>query len=414
MASFDIKSLFTNIPLEETIDIVSQNYFNSINQHRFFTRKFFEGLLNLSVKDILFLFNNQLFSQVDGVGMGNPLGPTFANLFLCHHETNWLNNCPLHFKPKLYRRYVDDTFLLFSDPSHIPLFLNYLNSQHSNISFTYEKETNNSLNFLDVLVERKDNAFFTSVYRKPTFTGLGLRYISFLPTPYKDNLIQCLIHRAYKISSTFNLFHQDVQKLRQFFSANFYPQFLFDIYLKKYLDNIFTPKLPVLSVPKLPIYIVLPYLGNPSHHCKKKLTSIIDRYFPQVDFKCIFVNRNTIGSFFPFKDQIPLMVSSKIIYKYLCGQCNSSYVGETRRHFISRICEHKGISPRTNVPFANPPFSNIREHALNCNHPIKIDNFSVLARCQDYDLRLLESIFIHKLSPNLNNQTSACPLNILN
>ena len=160
MASFDIKSLFTNISLEETIDIASQNYFNSINQHCFFIRKFFEGLLSLSVKDILFLFNNQLFSQVDGVGMGNPLGPTFANLFLCHHETNWLNNCPLHFKPKLYRRYFDDTFLLFSDPSHIPLFLNYLNSQHSNISFTYKKETNNSLNFLDVLVERKDNAFF--------------------------------------------------------------------------------------------------------------------------------------------------------------------------------------------------------------------------------------------------------------
>ena len=131
-------------------------------------------------------------------------------------------NCPLHFKPKLYRRYVDDTFLLFSDPSHIPLFLNYLNSQHTNISFTYEKETNNSLNFLDVLVERKDNAFFTSVYRKPTFTGLGLRYDSFLPNSYKNNLIQCLIHRAYKISSTFNLFHLDVQKLRQFFSANFF------------------------------------------------------------------------------------------------------------------------------------------------------------------------------------------------
>ena len=112
------------------------------------------------VKDILFLFNNQLFSQVDGVGMGNPLGPTFANLFLCYRKTNWLNNCPIHIKPKLYRRYVDDNFLLFSEPSHIPLFLNYLNSQHSNISFTYEKETNNSLNFLDVLVEGKDNAFF--------------------------------------------------------------------------------------------------------------------------------------------------------------------------------------------------------------------------------------------------------------
>ena len=126
-------------------------------------------------------------------------------------------------------------------------------------------------------------------------------------------MIQCLINCANEISSTFNLFHQDVQKLLQFFSANSYPQFLFDIYLKKYLDNVITPKLPVLSVPKLPIYIVLPYLGNPNRHCKKKLTSIINRFFPQVDFKCIFVNRNTIGSFFPLKDQIPLMVSSKII-----------------------------------------------------------------------------------------------------
>ena len=51
----------------------------------------------MPVKDILFLFNNQLFSQVDGVGLGNPLGPTFANLFLCHHETNWLNNFKMSF-----------------------------------------------------------------------------------------------------------------------------------------------------------------------------------------------------------------------------------------------------------------------------------------------------------------------------
>ena len=80
---------------------------------------------------------------------------------------------------------------------------------------------------------------------------------------------------------------------------------------------------------------------------------------------------------------------------------------------ISRICEHKRISPRTSMPFSNPPFSNIREHALSYDHPIKVDNFSVLARCPSHDLRLLESIFIHKFSPNLNNQASSFPLQIL-
>ena len=119
------------------------------------------------------------------------------------------------------------------------------------------------------------------------------------------------------------------------------------------------------------------------------------------------VNRNTVGPFFQFKDQIPLMMSSNIIYKYSCSQCQSTYIGETQRHLISRIWEHKGISPRTSMPFSNPPFSNIREHALSFDHSIKVDNFSVLARCiRSHDIRLLESIFIRKFKifPNLKNQ----------
>ena len=136
MAFFDIKYLFTNIPLEETVSIATENYFNINRPSRNFTPKLFKDLLLSTVKDIIFLFNGNIFSQIDGVGIGNPLGPTFANLFLCHHEKNWLDKCPLHFKPKFFRRYVDDTFILFSDPSHNPSFLNYLNSQHSNINLT--------------------------------------------------------------------------------------------------------------------------------------------------------------------------------------------------------------------------------------------------------------------------------------
>ena len=70
--------------------------------------------------------------------MGNPLGPIFANLFLCFHENNLLQNGPLQFKPKLYHRYVDDTFLLFSDPSHIPLFLFVLQFTVSPLSLDYD------------------------------------------------------------------------------------------------------------------------------------------------------------------------------------------------------------------------------------------------------------------------------------
>ena len=74
--------------------------------------------------------------------MGSPLGPLFANIFLSFHETTWLSSCPTNFKPLLYRRYVDDTFLLFRSRDHIPLFLAYLNRQHPNVNFTCEVETN--------------------------------------------------------------------------------------------------------------------------------------------------------------------------------------------------------------------------------------------------------------------------------
>ena len=78
------------------------------------------------------------------------------------------------FKPNFYRRYVDDLFLLFENPNQVTPFFNYLNSQHSNIKFTIEKEADNKLTFLDVSIVRSNNKFSTCVYRKPTFTGLGL------------------------------------------------------------------------------------------------------------------------------------------------------------------------------------------------------------------------------------------------
>ena len=86
--------------------------------------------------------------------MGLPLGPSLANAFSCFHEQIWLNDCPEDFKLVYYRRYVDGIFSLFRSPDHLEKFTNYVNSKHKNIKFTYEKESNNSLLFLDILISR--------------------------------------------------------------------------------------------------------------------------------------------------------------------------------------------------------------------------------------------------------------------
>ena len=70
----------------------------------------------------------------------------------------------------IYRRFVDDTFLLFRSKEHIEKFRLYLNCQHANIKFTSEIEENNSISFLDIKINRDSNRFLTFVYHKPTFS----------------------------------------------------------------------------------------------------------------------------------------------------------------------------------------------------------------------------------------------------
>ena len=110
MASFDVKSLFTNIPLNETVEICV----NEIERLKLFPNDFtaqeFRSLLEVATKVSVFVFNNQFYRQVDGVAMGSPLGPTLANAFLCFYEKKWVDNCSAEFKPLLYKRYVDDCF----------------------------------------------------------------------------------------------------------------------------------------------------------------------------------------------------------------------------------------------------------------------------------------------------------------
>ena len=82
MASFDVTSLFTNIPLDETIDIAIDSLFNDNEFFMNFNKQQLKKLLQLATKDNIFLFNSQLYSQIDGVAMGSPLGPTLANIFM--------------------------------------------------------------------------------------------------------------------------------------------------------------------------------------------------------------------------------------------------------------------------------------------------------------------------------------------
>ena len=139
LVSFDVQSLFTNVPLDKTINIIADYIYSKDNQIKNYPpsmKKVFIKLLRLANQEI-FLYKDKLYQQHDGVSMGSPLGPTLANFFLAHIE-NKLSGKQSDFQPKLYSRYVDDIFAVFDKSDYCTKFLHLLNSQHNNIKFTVE------------------------------------------------------------------------------------------------------------------------------------------------------------------------------------------------------------------------------------------------------------------------------------
>ena len=178
---------------------------------------------SISTKGTVFLFNGKYYRQKDGVAMGSPLGPALANAFLCHHESEWLEDCPLSFAPVFFARYVDDIFVLLRSKEHTAKLVQYLSSKHPNINFTFEEENNNVLPFLDVNVYRDANKFSSTVHRKDTFSSVYTNYESFMPDTYKRGLISTLLFRAFSITSSYGSLHEEVENLKKIFSKNGYP-----------------------------------------------------------------------------------------------------------------------------------------------------------------------------------------------
>ena len=321
-----------------------------------------------------------------------------------------------HFKPIFYTRYIDDTFVLFKDKSHYKLFLDYLNSKHKNIKFTVEIESSNSLSFLDVSVSRLNNKFITSVYRKPTFSGQGISFFSFTPFLFKLNAIKTLIFRSYTICSSYHAMHSEFDFLRNFFISNGFPSNLISSVISNFLNKRQDPQNFTVSHNDNPVrYYVFPYFGPQSDKLKNELLTLLNKYFTDFSFKIILVNNFKIGSFFNYKDRLPLCSRSSVVYKFNCSLCEAMYVGSTSRTLCIRTAEHKGISSRTGRRLAVPPHSAVRLHTEEVHDaPVRSEDFTILDSSNNpVSLRILESLYIYKMKPKLNETNSAFPLNMV-
>ena len=113
LVSYDVISLFTNIPLQETIDIANNLIFNH-NPNLNITRKELKKLFLFATSRTHFVFDRKFYNQIDRVAMGSPLVPVLGSILMGFHEPKRLNEHNLN-KPKSCLRYGDDILAAFDN-----------------------------------------------------------------------------------------------------------------------------------------------------------------------------------------------------------------------------------------------------------------------------------------------------------
>ena len=192
----DVESLFTNVPIDETIDMLLKHAYNqpTIAPPKIPTEPL-RKLLELCTRKAPFKSpNGKLYVQIEGVAMGSPLGPTFANFYMGELERNIFENVTE--KLLTYVRYVDDILVLVNCEDEL-VHLRKVFQETSVLNFTYELGVNGKMPFLDVQVDKNSTNFRTSVYHKPTDQGKCLNNRSECPHRCKLSIINNYLNRAY-------------------------------------------------------------------------------------------------------------------------------------------------------------------------------------------------------------------------
>ena len=244
----------------------------------------------------------------------------------------------------------------------------------------------------------------SSIYRKPTFTGLFTNFHSFIPLSYKRSLISCLLHRIFNLCSTYENFHVQLEIVRKLFNLNGFLSHMFDDLVRRFLNNLFEPKPIIHTVPKKMFISAFHSLAHTLFKFALKSPDFAMLLILTLTFDLFFAHPHaSLPSFLSIKDKVPKFLRSGVVYLFKCRCCSASYVGQTTRHLHVRISEHLEISPITGKPSSSPVMSSILSHLNTTDHSANFDDFTILSSCSNTsELMIHESLLISKLKPSLN------------
>ena len=199
MISFDVKVLFTNVPLDETISTILRKIYDEGEVETNIPRNGMKELLLLCTKHVHFTFTGDIYIQLHGVAIEAPLGPLLANVFMCSLEEEivpTLKDSLVHWK-----RHVDETHA-YTGPEKIDYVMKKLNTYHKQIQFICELEKYHCILVLDPSIRRLTNRKLEGkVFSKVTNTDIYMNWNSHAPMPWKTDTLKNLVRRSIIICS---------------------------------------------------------------------------------------------------------------------------------------------------------------------------------------------------------------------
>ena len=373
LVSFDMVSMFTNIPVELALQTI-RNKWDIISQ---FTDVPLDGFIEateLVLNSTYFQFNEEYFKQHHGVAMGSPLSSIVAALVLETIEDSIIPSCGglIHF----FTRFVDDC-LLSCRRTDVTTILDRFNNVHPRIKFTVEYERENSINFLDLKLTRKpDGGIDVNWYTKDVWSGRYINFSSVVPFRHKVAVINALVDRAVILSHP-KYKKQNLIKIREVLKNNSYPNNIIDKYIKKRIKTINERQRNNTIDTNRPNVQYFPI----TYH--KRISNKINNLFKNIDIKLAPKTTTTLGRciYSKLKSKIPDAEKTDVIYKIDCQQCDQCNVGQTKNYFQNRIKNHINDvkNHKTNTALS--------AHSLQFMHTFNFHEAKIITQENNYNKR---------------------------
>jgi hypothetical protein len=231
MITLDMKDLYVNIPIDETITIMKNQPKNkkldngTIEQ----ARKLLETILRQNYLQ----FNSKFFQPQKDVAMGSPISRLVSEIFLQCYENLILKNTLETKKIIFYNRYVDDILIIYDEHLiNTNSIQNYMDNIHPDLQFKATNEKDSTINFMELSITREKRKLDINIYRKPTTTDTTIHYKSNHPIQYKMAAYRFMLNRLHSLPLSPEHKNLEMNTITQIAKQNGYP-----INLIQQLDN---------------------------------------------------------------------------------------------------------------------------------------------------------------------------------